>query len=44
MFTAIKESGIPWEEDPYDQDEETSRDSDRDHKDVKLSRDYLASG
>ena len=36
-----------WEEDPYQQDEETAETStshDRDHKDVKLSRDYLASG
>ena len=34
-----------WEEDPYDQDEETAETShDTDHKDVKLSRNYLASG
>ena len=36
-----------WEEaeDPFDQDEKTADTShDRDHKDVKHSRDYLASG
>ena len=33
-----------WEEDPYQHDEETSSSHDRDHKDIKLSRDYLASG